>query len=88
MVCVGSKEMPECDLIQLARAVSKHTSMAICVFQLHIMCFTLHLRSCPRCLPQHGYDEARFHSGFGVQSCRSAIHHCAELSVGLSWGLL
>ena len=37
------------------------------------MLLTLHLRSCPRCLPQHGYDEARFHPGFGVQSCRSAI---------------
>ena len=46
------------------------------------------LFSCHWCLPQHCYGGARHHPGFGVQSCRSAIHHCAELSVDLSWGLL
>ena len=44
--------------------------------------------SCHWCLPQHCYGGDRHHPGFGVQSCRSVIHHCAELSVDLSWGLL
>ena len=59
-------------------------------------CYTVHLKqcfassssSCHWCLPQHCYGGARHHPGFGVQSCRSAIHHWAELSVDLSWGLL
>ena len=33
------------------------------------------------------YGGARHHPGFGVQSCKSAFHYCAELSVDHSWDL-
>ena len=37
------------------------------------------------CLPQHYYGEARHHPGYGVQSCRSASLHYAELWLDMSW---